>query len=34
MSLLTLSILWATPFIGVCLALAILMVANDWSNSR
>jgi hypothetical protein len=31
MSTLTLSILWAAPFVGVCLALAIAMVANDWS---
>jgi hypothetical protein len=26
------ALLWATPFLALCLALAVLMVAADWSN--
>jgi hypothetical protein len=25
-----LALLWAVPFLGVCLTLAVLMVAADW----
>jgi hypothetical protein len=34
MSFDTIALLWATPFLGVCLTLAVLMIASDWSNSK
>jgi hypothetical protein len=34
MSILSMALLWATPFLGVCLTLAVLMIASDWSNSK
>jgi hypothetical protein len=34
MSFDTIALLWATPFLGVCLTLAVLMVAADWQSSK
>jgi hypothetical protein len=34
MTFTTIAVLWAAPFLGLCLALAVLMVAADWSNNQ
>jgi hypothetical protein len=34
MSISNIALLWALPFLSICLALAVLMIAADWPASR
>jgi hypothetical protein len=34
MSILSLALLWATPFMGLCLVLGVLLIAADYQSSR